>query len=237
VKSWLNLLKRELTALSLGIAFVFALIIAGPPLAKAASNEDANASTVLNTSATSPHRVRASDPSFKVMMQPLPLLVGTAQLDLSTRLADSAWSAGLYLERSHGGILTVLNGYGVGANTSYFFAGNPYRDSWYIKPELTYRWGEFKANYIFATGHGDYQMASLSTVLGYQWHWTSFNIGLGMGGAVHAVELTNVRGTSVLSALFGGGSESSTSEDAWTGNSGWITRATVAGEFTMGWSF
>ena len=174
---------------------------------------------------------------FKIKTSPLSLLVGGYDIDLSTRLAKSSWSVGLYGERTNTDwFFTQKTGYGVGFNSTYFFRGSPFVSSWYISPALTYRWGHEKDTDILFDIGGDYKTYSLSAMLGYQWHLQTFNLGLGIGAAADEVQISNARISSPLAAAFGGDPNQSAAIQN-SGESSWTMQYRIVAELTAGWSF
>ncbi len=174
---------------------------------------------------------------FEIKISPVPLLLGGFNADFSTRIAKSSWSVGLFGERTQQDLFfTKNNGHGVGLNSAYFFRGSPFLNSWFISPALTYRWGHEEDNAVVVDATADYQMYSLSTMLGYQWHLQTFSLSLGVGGEVDDTMYKNIQASSLLAASFGGDPNTKyqiTSPD----DSVWRVKLRFVAALNLGWAF
>lgn len=160
-----------------------------------------------------------------VRFGPLSLLVGFTNLTLDFAVGDE-WTVGpevsywrLKISSSSGYSDADITSWGVGARANWFKNGR-FTDGLYLGPSLSYQSFEMKAK----NSDGESASASRTSpvaalLVGYGWFWDSFNIMLGIGPqvALNAGEVV-VRDSA--------GKEQRRN-----------VGTSVAGEFTLGWTF
>ena len=165
----------------------------------------------------------------KVRANPLMMAAGMVGAEISTQIGNSPWSVGLYAERTKFGLFSTFEGYGFGGSVSYFFNGSPYRDSWYVTTGAYYRYGVVTP-FLSEQSNADWNLINATALAGYQWHWSNFNMALGLG-AIAAQATVNLYVDSTSTATVAASTDDQEKFTAVGAASG----ATL--EFTMGYSF
>jgi len=191
---------------------------------------------------TSMRRPLTEQRSFKVKLSTPTLARPGIRGDLSMRVGRSGLSLGAlgeYMEFTASN--TRFSVVGGGVNANYYFKGSPFVDSWYVSPAAVYRSGRIEVNSIPLPGvyyglsdmrfSANFDLYSLETLIGYQWHWTGFNVSLGAGPAYHHLTVKDIRG--YFRGGFMGASDSDFSASQTTSSS----FGGAVAELALGWSF
>ncbi len=180
--------------------------------------------------------------SIKVKLSPGALARPGIRGDISMRVGRSGLSVGAlgeYMAFNESNTRFSVAGGGVNAN--YYFKGSPFVDSWYVSPAAVYRSGHIEMTSIELPGmyyglgnlggSANFDLYSLEAIIGYQWHWTGFNVSLGAGPAYHYLTVKDVRG------FFRGGFMGAQSSDFATNQTTSSSFGGAVVELALGWSF
>ena len=166
--------------------------------------------------------VRAAEiDTFNLQLNPLGLFFGVLNADFDIKILPGMTLGPSIAYVNTSDLLLNEKGGAYGIRSNIYLNGVAYTDSWYVGPFIKY----FSFNVSSTSLTGSTVVASgleAGALAGYKWHWSSFNIGLGLGPVFYTtsnpVSVTDSSGTTVTydAPLHGFG---------------------LGGEFTLGWTF
>lgn len=114
---------------------------------------------------------------------------------------------------------------GLGARAAWFNRG-PFQSSFYVATTPLFSWGRVISNAFSTRAEAKFSRFYMDLTGGYQWHWKSFNFGLGAGIAFNSVTLSELSGEA-------GNLKGDIPTFGFTSAAGVFPTA----EFVLGWSF
>lgn len=172
-----------------------------------------------------PETAARSDRFMSARVNPFTSLLGLIYADAGIAIADQ-FLIGPSLRIANYNLFFVKEeSLGIGARAAWYAQG-PFKHSFYVATTPLYSWGRVSSRAFSATAEAKFNRFYLDVIGGYQWHWSSFNLGLGAGLAYNGVSLSELKGEA-------GDLKGDIPTFGFTSAAGILPTA----EFTIGWSF